>query len=124
MAFWNTGKKSEYDEYDSEGYYGQGQDTVSAAEESSQLGISGGNIELKVARPVAFSEVPTIADYLLSGCTVFLNLEDTDANVSRRILDFLSGIAYALEGQMKKVAASTFIISPKNVNVDEAAESN
>ncbi len=124
MAFWNTGKKSEYDEYDSEGYYAQGGETVGAAEESSQLGISGGNIELKVARPSAYSEVSTIADYLLSGCTVFLNLDDTDPAVSRRILDFLSGIAYALEGQMKRVATSTFIISPKNVNVDEAADGN
>ena len=126
MAFWNTSKKhSEYDEYDNDGYYEPAQNNAPVEEEDEGgLGLSGNNIELKVVRPESFAEVSTIADYLLSGCTVFLNLEATDKDICRRILDFLSGVAYAKQGQMKKVAASTFIISPKNVDVSEDAQSN
>ncbi len=124
MAFWNTGKKNEYDEYDNDGYFAPGNEQADEDMNDSGLGISGGNIELKVVRPETFGEVSTIADYLIHGCTVFLNLEATDKDVSRRILDFLSGVAYGMEGQMKRVAASTFIISPKNVDVSEDAQSN
>ncbi len=124
MAFWNTSKKSEYDEYDNDGYYDTAPEAPKAEEPQGGLGISGSNIELKVVKPETYGEVSVIADYLLSGCTVFLNLEATDKDVSRRVLDFLSGVAYAIEGQMKRVAASTFIISPKNVDVSEDAQSN
>ena len=46
-----------------------------------------------------------------------LNLESTNKEVSRRLLDFLSGVAYAIDGQIKRVANSTFIITPYNVGV-------
>ena len=49
--------------------------------------------------------------------TVVLNLENTNKDVSRRIIDFLSGVAYANSGQIKKVATSTFIITPYNVGL-------
>ena len=49
--------------------------------------------------------------------TVVLNLESTKKEVSRRLVDFLSGVAYANSGQIKRVAASTFIITPYNVDI-------
>jgi len=127
MSFWSN-KKNEYNEYDNDGYYeDQAREKAPADPAPAQMGgvgMSGNNIELKVVRPESFAEVSTIADYLIGGCTVFLNLEATEKDASRRILDFLSGVAYANNGQMKRVAATTFIISPNNVDVSEDAQSN
>jgi FtsZ-interacting cell division protein YlmF len=70
------------------------------------------NIELKVVHPESFSEVSDIADYLLDGCTVILNLELFDPANTLRMLDFLNGVTYCLDGEIKQVAPSTFIITP------------
>ena len=78
------------------------------------------NIELKVVRPESFEEVSTIADYLLDDCTVVLNLELLDKPTSLRMLDFLNGITYSKDGEIKKVAQSTYIITPNNVDVNDA----
>ncbi len=77
----------------------------------------GSSLELKVVRPEGFESVTSIADHLLARRTVVLNLEDTNKEAARRLLDFLSGVAYAIDGTLKKVTASTFIITPNNVNV-------
>ena len=56
-------------------------------------------------------------DHLNNKRTVVLNLESTNKEVSRRLVDFLSGVAYANNGQIKRVANSTFIITPYNVDI-------
>ena len=86
-------------------------------EESKPSAIEGSNIELKVVRPESFDEVSTIADYLLEGCTVILNLELFDAPTTLRMLDFLNGVTYSTGGDIKQVAAGTYIITPHNVDV-------
>ena len=77
------------------------------------------SIELKVVRPEEFDEVSTIADYLLDGCTVVLNLELLDAPQTLRMLDFLNGVTYSTNGEIKNVAKSTYIITPHNVDVSD-----
>ena len=62
-------------------------------------------------------EVRSIADELLRRHTVVLNLEKTDKETSRRIVDFLSGVAYANNGKIKRIATSTFIITPYTVDL-------
>ncbi|MBQ7354014.1 MAG: cell division protein SepF [Clostridia bacterium] len=76
-----------------------------------------GAIELKVVRPESFNSVGQIADYLLNHCTVVLNLEATTKDTALRIVDFLNGVAYAIDGQIKSVTNSTYIITPNNVSV-------
>lgn len=93
-----------------------------AAEDSVPMAKSN-SIELKVVAPVQFEEVSTIADYLVAGCTVFLNVENTQREVVRRIIDFLSGVAYSIGGQIKKVTLTTYIITPDNVDVSDAVTS-
>ena len=78
-----------------------------------------GNIELKVVRPASFDEVSEIADYLLDGCTVVLNLELLDNVQTVRMLDFLNGVTYSNDGEIKNVAKSTFIITPHGVDVSD-----
>ena len=77
------------------------------------------NIELKVVRPEAFEEVSDIADYLIDGCTVVLNLELLDIKATIRMLDFLNGVTYTTGGEIKNVSKTTFIITPHNVDVSD-----
>ena len=76
------------------------------------------NIELKVVRPEAMDEIFTIADYLLDGCTVVLNLELLDKETITRMLDFLNGVTYTTGGDVKNVSPGTYIITPSGINID------
>ncbi len=77
------------------------------------------NIELKVVRPAVFGEVSNIADYLLDGCTVVLNTELLDEESTYRMLDFLNGVTYSTDGEIKNVSKATYIITPRNVDVSD-----
>lgn len=69
-------------------------------------------------QPVSFGEeAKEIADELLRRHTVVLNLEKTEKDVARRIVDFLSGVAYANNGKIQRVATRTFIVTPYDVDV-------
>ena len=85
----------------------------------ANTGDADGNIELKVVRPVSFEEVSEIADYLLDGCTVVLNLELLDSVQTVRMLDFLNGVTYSNDGEIKNVSTNTYIITPHNVDVSD-----
>ena len=75
-------------------------------------------LQVAIFKPERFGEeTRAIADQLINTHTVVLNLEDTNKDMSRRIIDFLSGVAYANNGKIKKVATSTFIIIPNNVDL-------
>ncbi len=74
-------------------------------------------LRVVLVKPERFADASTIADHLNSKRTVVLNLESTNKEVSRRLVDFLSGVAYANNGEMKRVAASTYIITPFNVDI-------
>lgn len=76
------------------------------------------HVQVVVFRPISFGEeTRAIADELNNKHTVILNLEKTQKDESRRILDFLSGVAYANDGKIKRVSTSTFIITPYNVDL-------
>ena len=74
-------------------------------------------LRVVLVKPERFDDASTVADHLNAKRTVVLNLESANKDVARRILDFLSGVAYANDGQIKKVANCTFIITPYNVGV-------
>ena len=69
-------------------------------------------VELKVIRPESYEEVRTVADNLIAGCTVVLNVEALEKPVIFKMLDFLNGVTYCQDGEIKRVAPSTFIITP------------
>ena len=77
----------------------------------------GQQMQVVLVKPDRFEDVTDIADHLCDKKTVVLNLESANREVSRRIIDFLSGVAYANKGNIKKVANSTFIIVPRDVDV-------
>ena len=74
-------------------------------------------LQVVLVKPEKFEAASEIADHLRDKRTVVLNLESTNKEVARRLLDFLSGVAYAHEGKIKKVAISTYIITPFNVDI-------
>ena len=88
-----------------------------AAPASAGVSLNGAAIELKVVKPTEFKDGTAIAEHLLCKRTVVLNLEEADKDTQRRLIDFLSGVAYANNGQIKRVANSTYIITPYNVNI-------
>ncbi len=74
-------------------------------------------LQVVLTKPEKFSDAREIADNLNEKRTIVLNLESTNKDEALRLLDFLSGVAYANDGEIKKIAKSTFIITPYNVDV-------
>ena len=74
-------------------------------------------LQVVLVKPERFENASEIADHLRDKRTVVLNLEKTQKDVARRLLDFLSGVAYAQEGKIKKVALQTYIVTPYNVDI-------
>lgn len=74
-------------------------------------------LQVVLVKPDRFENAAEVADHLREKCTVVLNLEQTNKDVARRLIDFLSGVAYAQEGKIKRVAVSTYIITPYNVDI-------
>ena len=117
------------DEYynDSFGAYDDGADADNGMNASTGMGTgmaglggggisistsSGSALEMKVVKPESFDSVAQIADHLLSKRTVVLNLENTNKETARRLIDFLSGVAYSIDGSLKKIASNAYVITP------------
>ena len=75
-------------------------------------------LKVVLVKPERFENASEIADHLKDKRTVVLNLESTNKDVARRLIDFLSGVAYAGEGKIKKVAANTYLITPYSVDIE------
>ena len=85
--------------------------------EGKVVNLGGNAMNVVLEAPTEFEEAARIADHLRSNHSILVNMESTPKDVARRLVDFLSGVAYAQDGQIKKVAANTYIITPYNVNL-------
>ena len=74
-------------------------------------------LKVVLVKPERFENASEIADHLREKRTVVLNLESTNKDIARRLIDFLSGVAYAGDGKIKKVSANTYIITPYSVDI-------
>ena len=74
-------------------------------------------LQVVLVKPERYENSTEIADHLKERRTVVLNLESANKDTARRILDFISGVAYANDGQIKRVANNTYIITPFNVDL-------
>ncbi len=70
-----------------------------------------------IAEPKEFDEIQGIADNFKNDIPIIVNLQRVDQDISKRIIDFCSGLTYALEGDIKKVADRVFLITPSNIEV-------
>ena len=96
------------------------QNVVAAAPVKKEKSVSLSSIprlQVVLVKPERFEEASDIADSLNAKKTVVLNLESASKEVARRLVDFLSGVAYANQGNVQKIANSTFLITPYNVDI-------
>ncbi len=75
-------------------------------------------VQVVIVNPDTFDTSKEIADYLMRGVLVMLNLEKTNRDVQRRIIDFLAGAAYATNGNIQRAGNSIFLVTPNNVHVE------
>ena len=144
MSFWENVKKfaqpyadDEYDEYEDgvEGFEeddaapaprpsrraSEAADAAPAAETGSfsgkVLNMNGNRPAVVLFRPTSFNDATKAADDLRDKKAVIVNLENVDKAISRRVIDFLSGCAYALDGTVNKIALATYLFCPHNMEV-------
>ena len=143
MSFWDNVKKfaqpysdDEYDDYDDEmdGYeeeeaprrsrsVSDAADTAPAPAVKSGsfsgqvLNINSGRQEVVLFRPNTFNDTSKAADDLRDKKAIIVNMENVDSALSRRVVDFLSGCAYALDGKVNKIAQSTYLFVPHSMEV-------
>ena len=143
MSFWENVKKfaqpyadDEYDEYEEvmEGFEdeeapaprpsrrsAEPSESASAPETGSfsgkVLNMSGNRPAVMLFRPTSFNDATKAADDLRDKKAVIVNLENVDKAISRRVIDFLSGCAYALDGTVNKIALATYLFCPHNMEV-------
>ena len=75
-------------------------------------------LKVVLVKPDRFENASEVADHLKDKRTVVLNLESTNKDVARRLIDFLSGVTYGVEGKIKKVSANTYLITPYHVDFE------
>ncbi len=74
-------------------------------------------LQVIVVKPEKYSDAAAIADHFKNKKTVVLNLDNTNKEVANRLIDFLGGVAYAADGDLKRIANTTYIIVPVNVDI-------
>ena len=111
----------EYDEEYDEQIIEEGKDSYSSNQKNNRVVSIHSSSKMKVVltKPECFGEeIRNIADEYLKVRIIVLNLEDVVKAESRRIIDFLSGVAYAHGGKIKRVATDTFVMTPRNVELE------
>ncbi len=78
---------------------------------------SPGSVKVHLVLPRSFNDAQQIADRFKQGVPVILNLQSADQELSKRLIDFASGLTYALDGGMQRVADKVFLLTPRNVEV-------
>ncbi|SHE37469.1 cell division inhibitor SepF [Caldanaerobius fijiensis DSM 17918] len=79
---------------------------------------SNSHIKVIISRPVSYDEVTMICDELKARKPVIVNLQDMKPDEAERVLDFLAGAVYALEGVVKKISSGIFLVVPSNVDIE------
>jgi cell division inhibitor SepF len=86
----------------------------------SEMPASAPQVKIHTVEPRAFSEAQSIADKFKAGQPVIMNLTGTEPELSKRLLDFASGLTYAMDGGLQKVSDRVFMLTPRNVDLSSA----
>ena len=128
MSIFTTNKKDyEYDDNYDANFYHAGQDegeisenaAAAPAEAAQKTTVPTGNGALKVVKPNAPEDGLVIADYLMNGFTVVMNIEELDRSITVRLIDFLQGALHVLDGELRRVTKTTFVLTPRKGVVSE-----
>jgi len=112
-------REREYDDWTDPGEQPPPQTRRSQPSRPSRLEAvpSGANVRVHLVIPRSFNDAQQIADKFKDAVPVILNLQGSDAELSKRLIDFASGLTYALDGGMQRVADKVFLLTPRNVEV-------
>jgi cell division inhibitor SepF len=85
---------------------------------------NGGDVRVHLVIPKSFNDAQQVADKFKQGIPVVLNLQSSDTDLAKRLIDFASGLTYALDGGMQRIAHKVFMLTPRNVQIsaEERAE--
>lgn len=108
----------EVDESDDDIKINEVEPEAEKAESGAFGGINEAAVSLKLMAPRDFSEAMKVADCLMAGSSVVLNIENIGGNDIIRFMDFLMGVIYVINGNMKHVSKTTVIVTPNNVGVE------
>ena len=117
--------EDELDDVDADVRINDGSVFTEDGEEASTTAFGGINeaaVSLKLMAPKDFSEAKKVADSLMAGSSVVLNIENISGNDIVRFMDFLMGVIYVIHGNMKHVSKTTVIVTPNNVGVEGETE--
>lgn len=116
------------DEYEDDDYYDDDETTDNdyyqpssyekTSKQSNLVNLNASLLSVVVVKPLIFDNTDVIADKLKNKNTIILNLEDTPEDQARRIVDFLSGVAYGIDGKIQLIARRTYIIAPHSVDIN------
>ena len=139
MSFWDNVKKftqpyadDDYDDYNEsvEAPRGKASDAAFSSPSmddrnsgSKVLNMSSSKPGVVLLRPISFGDALRASDDLKERKAVIVNLENVDKAVALRVVDFLSGCCYALNGEVKKISAGTYLFCPNNMNISGDVES-
>ena len=130
MGIFDNLKKRENENIDGEFDMGEldtglyNYDTEDVVEEEPQDNASGfggineSAVSLKLVAPKSLSDTEKIADYLIAGSSVVLNIEEIPSDDVIRFMDYLHGVLHVIHGNMKQVSKTTFVATPNNVGID------
>ena len=127
FTFTRKANNDEYDAFNGDEYYnGFGSDSDEIDADAAEFGslhaqandvVAPTTAALKIVNPRGYDEAPVIADFLLNGNTVLLNVEGLEGAQAVRLLDYLSGAIRMVGGIMTKVGRTTIVVAPKSVDV-------
>jgi cell division inhibitor SepF len=89
-----------------------------------ERGRNGGDVRVHLVIPKSFNDAQQVADKFKQSIPVVLNLQSSDTDLAKRLIDFASGLTYALDGGMQRIAQKVFMLTPRNVQIsaEERAE--
>ncbi len=95
----------------------RGSSSPRSAPMRSGNGHTGSADRVHLVIPKSFNDAQQVADKFRDGIPVVLNLQSTDSELSKRLIDFTSGLTYGLDGGMQKIAEKVFMLTPRNVEI-------
>jgi cell division inhibitor SepF len=120
-------RPGEFDDWTDSGEGGGGRTTVmrpgapprlrSVEQPQATPGLGAASVRVHLVVPRTFNDAQQVADKFKDGIPVILNLQSADAELAKRLIDFTSGLTYALNGGMQRVADKVFLLTPRNVEV-------
>jgi len=110
-------RRDEFDDIFADEPRGSGRDTRALRPVAGNGRASGGELQVHLVVPKNFNDAQQVADQFKHSIPVILNLQGTDTDLSKRLIDFSSGLTYALDGGMQRIADKVFLLTPRNVEV-------